>query len=168
MSVRPLCHEPHPVLRAPARPVDAFTDDLSRLVRDLIETMHANQGIGLAAPQIGQGLQVFVANPSQERGRELVVVNPVLEAADGKTSIVEGCLSVPNVWERVRRAGRVRMRGRGADGKPLALEARGLLAVVLQHEFDHLQGRLFIDRLSWMRRRLVDLRRPRRRQPERP
>jgi len=165
MSVHPLCREPHPVLREQARPVDAFTDDLRRLVRDLIETMHANQGIGLAAPQIGRSLQVFVANPSQERGRELVVVNPVLEASDGKASIVEGCLSVPNVWERVRRAGRVRMRGWSADGLPLAFEAQGLLAVVLQHEFDHLQGRLFVDRLSWLRRRL---RRPRRRQPERP
>jgi peptide deformylase len=159
MSVHPLCHDPHPVLRERARPVERFTDDLKRLARDLVETMHANQGIGLAAPQIGRSLQVFVANPSQERGRELIVVNPMVEAAEGKSSIVEGCLSVPDVWERVHRSGRIRMRGRDAVGKPLMLDAHGLLAIVLQHEFDHLQGRLFIDRLSWVRRRFVSARR---------
>ena len=153
MAVRPLCVEPHPVLRALARPVEAFTRDLQRLVRDLIETMYAHEGIGLAAPQIGFELQVFVANPSQERGRELVVVNPSMDSAGGRVGIVEGCLSLPEVWDRVRRSARVRLRGFDAAGRPLALEAQGLLAVVLQHEFDHLQGRLFIDRLSWLRRR---------------
>ncbi len=153
MAVRPLCIEPHPVLRALARPVEAFTRDLQRLVRDLIETMFANDGIGLAAPQIGSDLQVFVANPSQERGRELVVVNPSMEAVGGRTGIIEGCLSLPEVWDRVRRSARVRLRGFDAAGRPLALEAQGLLAIVLQHEFDHLQGRLFIDRLSWLRKR---------------
>lgn len=127
------------------------------MARDMIETMYANDGIGLAAPQIGQGLQMFIANPSQQRGREVVVVNPVLEATEGRATIVEGCLSVPNVWERVRRAARVRLRGQDAGGKPLSIEADGLLAIVLQHEFDHLQGRLFTDRLSWWRRCLVKL-----------
>lgn len=153
MAVRPLCVEPHPVLRALTRPVEAFTRDLQRLVRDLVETMGANDGIGLAAPQIGSDLQVFVANPSQERGREIVVVNPSMETAGGRVSIVEGCLSLPEVWGRVQRSARVRLRGFDAAGRPLALEAQGLLAIVLQHEFDHLQGRLFIDRLSWLRRR---------------
>ena len=153
MSVYPLCFEPHPVLRSNARPVMTFTDDILQLARDLIETMHANDGIGLAAPQIGQDVQVFVANPSQALGRELIVVNPILDAAHGRTALVEGCLSVPNVWERVTRATHVRMTGQDASGKPLVIEADGMLAVVLQHEFDHLQGRLFVDRLSWFRRR---------------
>lgn len=153
MAVRPLCIEPHPVLRGIARPVEAFTKDLQRLAQDLIDTMYASDGIGLAAPQIGLDLQVFVANPSQERGRELVVVNPALEAAEGRAGVVEGCLSLPEVWDRVRRAARVRLRGHDVRGRPLTCDAQGLLAIILQHEFDHLQGRLFIDRLSWLRRR---------------
>ena len=152
MAVRPLCVEPHPGLRALARPVEVFARDLQRLVRDLIETMYAHDGIGLAAPQIGSDLQVFVANPSQERGKELVVVNPSMDSAGGRVGVVEGCLSLPEVWDRVRRSARVRLRGFDAAGRQLALEAQGLLAIVLQHEFDHLQGRLFIDRLSWLRK----------------
>ncbi|MBI4003867.1 MAG: peptide deformylase [Candidatus Omnitrophica bacterium] len=152
MSVRPLCVAPHPVLRRPARLVEVFGDDIQRMARDMIETMYANDGIGLAAPQIGQDLQLFIANPSQERGREVVVVNPVLESAEGRAAVVEGCLSVPDVWERVRRASRVRLRGQDPAGEPLAIEAEGLMAIVLQHEMDHLQGQLFIDRISWWRR----------------
>ena len=152
MDIPSLCMAPHPALRVVARPVDAFADEVRRLARDLIETMHAHEGIGLAAPQIGRDTQVFVANPSQRRGGELVVVNPVLRGARGRASVVEGCLSVPNVWGRVRRAAAVRLEGRDLAGKPLVIEAEGLLAVVLQHEFDHLQGRLFIDRLPWFQR----------------
>ena len=147
-----MCLAPHPMLRAKARPIETFSEDLRQLARQLIETMYAYEGIGLAAPQVGQDVQAFVANPSQQRGRELVLVNPVLDLATGRTGVVEGCLSLPNVWERVRRAARVRMKGQDPFGKPLVVEAEGLLAVVLQHEFDHLQGRLLIDRLSWFRR----------------
>lgn len=129
-------------------------------MRDMIETMYAHDGIGLAAPQVGRDLQVFVANPSQRRGQELVVVNPVLEVATGRSKIVEGCLSLPDVWERVQRAARVRLSGRDACGTPLVVEADGLLAIALQHECDHLQGRLFIDRLSWFRRRRLAARLP--------
>jgi peptide deformylase len=136
-----------------ARPVDAFTKDLRRTIADLIETMYANDGIGLAAPQVGLDLQIFVANASQQRGREVVVVNPAIESAQGRASVIEGCLSLPQIWDRVRRAARVRMHGFDAAGQPITVEAEGLLAIVLQHEFDHLHGRLFIDRLSWLRRR---------------
>ena len=152
MSVQPLCIAPHPVLRARARRVDAFTKDIQRLARDLIDTMYANDGIGLAAPQIGHDIQLFVANPSQERGRELVVANPALDEARGRAAIVEGCLSLPKCWERVKRASRVQLSGQDMFGKPVIVQAEGLLAIVLQHEWDHLQGRLFIDRLSWFRR----------------
>jgi peptide deformylase len=156
MSAHPVSVAPAPVLRSVARPVGEFTDQLRRLARDMIDTMYAHDGIGLAAPQIGQDLAVFVANPTQERGRELVVVNPVLEPLPGRASIIEGCLSLPNIWEKVSRSSRVRLRGQDAWGKPLALDAEGLLAIVLQHECDHLQGRLFIDRLSWVRRRWLE------------
>ena len=152
MSVRPLCYEPDPVLRQPVRPVTDFTGGLRRLAQDLIDTMYASQGIGLAAPQVGQAVALFVANPSQEPGRELIVANPTLERAEGRAAVVEGCLSLPDLWERVGRSSRVRVRGQDVSGRPLDLEASGILAIVLQHELDHLQGRLFIDRLSWFRR----------------
>ena len=155
MSVLSLCLEPDAVLRRPARRITAVNDAIKQLIRDMIETMYANDGIGLAAPQVGQPLQLFIANPSQQQGRELVVINPVLEALRGRAGIVEGCLSVPKVWEHVRRSASVRLRGLDADGRPLAIDADGLLAIVLQHETDHLRGRLFIDRLSWWRRRRV-------------
>ena len=153
MSVRPLCIEPHHMLRQSAKRVEDFTEDIHRLAQDLIDTMYTNDGIGLAASQIGRAVQMFVVNPWQERGRELIVVNPVVERAEGRTAVIEGCLSLPNIWDRVRRSARVRMSGQDASGKPLAIDAEGLLAIVLQHEFDHLHGRLFIDRLSWFRRR---------------
>ena len=157
MSVRPLCIAPHHMLRQHAQPVERVTEEVKRLARDLVDTMYANDGIGLAAPQVGRAVQMFVANPSQQRGRELVVINPILEGAQGRTSVVEGCLSLPNAWERVHRAARVHLSGQDAQGKPLRIQAEGLLAIVLQHEFDHLQGRLFIDRLSWFRRRRLAL-----------
>ena len=160
MSVQPLCTVPHPVLRRQARPISAVTATTRRLARDLIETMYAHDGIGLAAPQIGEEVQMFVANPSQVRGKELVVINPVLEEARGRAGIVEGCLSVPEVWERVRRAAYVRVAGQDLSGRRLAFEGKGLLAIILQHEMDHLRGRLFIDRLSWFRRVLLAKRVP--------
>ncbi len=152
MSVLSLCVEPNPILRATARPVDRATDNVSCLVHDMIETMYAHDGIGLAAPQVGRDIQVFVASPSQERGRESVVINPVMVAMQGRTAMTEGCLSLPHMWERVTRAARIHMRGQDVSGNPVDLHVDGLSAIVLQHEFDHLQGRLFIDRLSWWRR----------------
>ena len=155
MAVRPLCTESHRLLRTPACPVEAFTEELRALACDLIETMNAHEGIGLAAPQIGQATQMFVANPSRARGRELVVVNPIVEAVKGRVTVTEGCLSLPNVWGRVRRAARVRLKGQDPHGQGVDLEADGLLAIILQHELDHLHGTLFIDRLSWLQRRRV-------------
>ena len=158
MSALPLCVEPHPVLRVRSRPVGARSEEIVRLVRDMIETMYANDGIGLAAPQIGRDLQLFIANPSHIRGNELVMLNPVLDEVRGRASIVEGCLSLPDVWERVTRAARVRLSGQDLSGNPVTIEAEGLMAVVLQHELDHLHGRLFIDRLSWFRQRRLKAR----------
>jgi len=152
MSVRALCLDPHPVLRRTAQRIDTFTNDVRRLAREMIETMYANDGIGLAAPQIGEGIQLFVANPSHRRGQELVVTNPVLAATRGRAAVIEGCLSLPHIWERVVRAAHVQLTGQDIWGRPLTLETQGVLAIVLQHEVDHLQGRLFIDRLSWPRR----------------
>ena len=153
--VRPLCLMPHPMLCKPACRVESFDHELRQLVGDMIETMYAHDGVGLAAPQIGHHAQVFVANPSQVKGQELVMVNPLLERAAGRSAIVEGCLSVPKRWAKVRRAAHVRLSGWDLSGAPHTVEAEGLLAVVLQHELDHLRGRLFIDRLPWWRRARV-------------
>jgi peptide deformylase len=150
--VRPVCVAPHPVLQQPARPIPEVTEAIRQLARDLIDTMYAHEGIGLAAPQVGQSLQLFVVNPSQAPGREVVLLNPALEAATGRVAVLEGCLSVPEVWERVGRAARVCMTGQDLAGQPVRIETDGLLAIVLQHELDHLEGRLFLDRLPWFRR----------------
>lgn len=155
MSVLEVRLVPHGDLRRPARPVEAFTDEVRQLARDLLETMYAHDGIGLAAPQVGRDLQLFVVNPSRDEGRELVIANPRLIPGQGRTSLVEGCLSVPSVWARVRRAGRVELQGTDLTGRPVGIQAEGLLAIVLQHEVDHLEGRLFIDRLPWWRRQYL-------------
>ncbi len=152
MSVRPLCAASNRVLRQPAQPVELFGDEIRTLVEDLIDTMYAYEGVGLAAPQVGVARQVFVANPSQRRGQEWVIINPVLQESVGRTSTVEGCLSLPQMWGRVRRAARVRVSGYDQTGRPIEVAADGLLAIVLQHELDHLEGHLFIDRLPWWHR----------------
>lgn len=163
MSVRPLCKAPHETLRTPAKPVKAFDASLRRLARDMIETMYDSDGIGLAAPQVGVSVQLFVANPSQQPGQELVIANPILRPRGGQARMVEGCLSVPDIWGRVTRSARVEVAGQDLAGEPVTLTADGLLAIVLQHEVDHLHGTLFIDRLNWLRRqRLPTALRPRR------
>jgi len=149
MSVLPLTFEPKPILRQVTVAIKKFDKTLLPLSRDMIDTMYANEGIGLAAPQIGHSISMFVANPLQERGKEIIVINPVIEKMTGHTSVVEGCLSIPKVWERVRRATHIRISGHDLSGKRLVFEAKGLMAIVLQHECDHLQGKLFIDRLPW-------------------
>ncbi len=159
MSVHPLCLAPHPTLRQPAQPIDEFTKQLRRLAADMIDTMHPHDGCGLAATQIGLNIQLFVANASRHRGKELIVTNPVIATAQGRAAVIEGCLSVPNLWERVTRAARVRITGQDLWGKPMSCDAEGLLAIILQHEIDHLQGRLFLDRLSWQQRCFLTLRR---------
>ena len=152
MSIRKLAVEPHPVLRAKAKPIRRFTADLKRLARDLIDTMYANDGIGIAAPQVGVNARLFIANPSQKRGSEIAVVNPEIEEAEGSIVFTEGCLSVPNIWGKVERPSQVVVRAYDLFGKPMTIEASGLLAVVLQHEIDHLDGKLFIDRLPSRRK----------------
>ena len=147
MAIKPLCCVPHVGLRAPASPITRFDHGLRDLVQDLIDTMCANHGVGLAAPQIGARVRVFVASPTGTRDDVVAMVNPVLEQGRGKDGIVEGCLSVPDVWGEVRRWASVSVRGQDVSGRPLRIKAKGLHAIILQHELDHLDGRLFIDRL---------------------
>jgi peptide deformylase len=158
MSTRPITKEPAAVLRQIARPVPKVTKAVRSLIGDMIDSMYAAHGVGIAAPQIGQPLQIFVANAQRQRGKELIAINPKLELLDGTETVVqEGCLSLPQVWAEVGRPSSVRLRAWNEKGKPYTVDADGLLAVILQHEYDHLQGKLFIDRLPpWHRQRLLD------------
>ena len=139
-----------PILRQETTPVATVTDEIRRLVDDMFETMYAAKGIGLAAPQVGRRERLFVADADDRR---LVLVNPEIVLAEGKARGEEGCLSIPEVYGEVERPARVVVRALDAQGAPFELEATELLGRCLQHELDHLNGRLFLDHLSLLRRR---------------
>jgi peptide deformylase len=139
-----------PVLRTETTPVAGVTDDLRRLVDDMFETMHAAQGIGLAAPQVGRLERVAVVQVDEDM---LVLVNPEIVTPIGKERAEEGCLSIPDIYGDVERAARVTVRALDLEGKPFEREASGLLARAIQHEIDHLHGKLFVDYLSFLKRR---------------
>ncbi len=147
------------VLRVPGVEVDAFDDELRALVADLLETMYYAEGIGLAAPQIGVSLRVCVLDLRDEDnpdGGRWVFVNPlIVESSDEEEKAPEGCLSIPEMEDVVTRSARVTVRGFDAEGEAIEVEAEGLLARALQHEIDHLDGVLFIDRLSTFKRRAL-------------
>ena len=155
MSVREVRFLGDPVLREMCREVGAVDDDVSALVDDLLETMYAEDGIGLAAPQIGVPMRVFVYDVRDDEIEPGVLVNPRIVEATGKQKEVEGCLSIPGLDEVVERSERVVVEGLGRDGEPVRIEAEGLLSRCLQHECDHLDGVLFIDRVSPLKRRML-------------
>lgn len=136
-----------PVLRRRAREVDAVTPDLRRLVEDMTETMYDEVGIGLAAPQVGVSLRLMVVGDEEGRGVQ-ALVNPVISAQGGTVTAEEGCLSLPGIFAPVTRAAWVTLQAHDLEGQPVSLTARGLRARVFQHEIDHLDGVLFIDRLE--------------------
>jgi peptide deformylase len=121
---------------------------IRKLIKDMADSMYAAPGIGLAATQVDVHLRVIVIDISETRDQLRVFVNPELTAVSGEADIEEGCLSVPGVFEKVRRAERVTVRALDAEGAPFTLEAEGLLAVCIQHEMDHLEGKVFVERLS--------------------
>jgi len=144
-----------PVLRQETRPVAAVTDDVRRLMDDMLETMYAARGIGLAAPQVGRLERVTVVDVDRDgtRQRPIVLVNPEIILRDGSSKGEEGCLSIPEVFGEVERPAHVVVRALDRDGRPFELDATDLLARCLQHEIDHLHGKLFIDYLSLLKRR---------------
>ena len=152
MALLPILHYPDPRLRTRAAPVAVVDDRIRRLVADLFETMYAAPGIGLAATQVDVHQRVIVLDTSEDRSQPLALVNPEILSRDGVERMDEGCLSVPGVFEEVERAERIRVRALDRDGRPLEMEAAGLLAVCIQHELDHLEGRLFVDYLSDLKR----------------
>jgi peptide deformylase len=136
-----------PVLRRRAEPVGEITPEIRKLVEDMVDTMYDEVGIGLAAPQVGVSLRLIVVGDEGGQGVR-ALVNPLLVDQGGQATAEEGCLSIPGVFAQVTRADWVRVEAHDLEGRPLRLEGRGLLARVLQHEMDHLDGVLFIDRLD--------------------
>ena len=157
MAVREILLYPNPTLRKVAEPVERVDDEIRKLVEDMAETMYAAPGVGLAANQVGVLKRVFVIDtaaedePSQLR----VFINPEIVEESGLQTWSEGCLSFPGASEDIKRAERVVVRALDAEGKPFELEAHGLLAVAIQHENDHLNGVLMIDKLNALKRRLL-------------
>jgi peptide deformylase len=156
--IRTILHYPDKRLREKAAPVATITAEVRTLVDDMAETMYAAPGVGLAATQIGERLQIFVVDVAEENEPSdlRVFINP--EIIDRQDTIVwsEGCLSFPGINEDVERAAKVVVRAQDRDGKTFELEAEGLLAVAVQHEYDHLQGVLMIDHLGLLKKRLVN------------
>ena len=159
MALREIRTYPDPVLRNKTSRVERIDSVLDRLIEDMVETMHAAPGVGLAANQVGVPLQLAVIDLSSRENEEqrhplLVIINPELLVMEGSVLEEEGCLSIPDYAEKVRRAARVKVRAQDRTGKLFELEAEGLMAKALQHEIDHLNGLLFVDRLSSLKKHL--------------
>jgi len=155
MALLHILRYPDARLHKVATPVTVFDDALKQLVADMAETMYAAPGIGLAATQVDIHKQVIVVDVSERRDSLVVLVNPEIVESHGVSDIEEGCLSVPTVYELVPRAERVKVRAHDQNGNPFTLEAQGLLSVCLQHEMDHLQGKVFVEYLSQLKQQRV-------------
>lgn len=154
MALLEILQFPHPVLRHRAGEVREIDETIRRLARDMMETMHRAPGIGLAAPQVGVPSRLIVVDLSagEDPDQRLVLVNPQIICKEGRIRMEEGCLSVPDLRETVTRCERVVVRGQDLEGRTVEVEGEELLAVALQHEIDHLDGLLFIDHLSQLKR----------------
>lgn len=146
---------PDPRLRTVAKPVEAFDDGLSKLIEDMTETMYEAQGIGLAATQVNVHKRLLVLDVSEAQDQPRVYINPEILETEGQETCEEGCLSVPGVYAEVSRAEKIRVKAQNADGSFFEEELDGMHAVCLQHEMDHLVGKLFVDYLSPLKRRMV-------------
>ncbi|WP_018953628.1 peptide deformylase [Thioalkalivibrio sulfidiphilus] len=155
MAKLEILHFPDPRLRKRAVPVEKVDDEIRRLVDDMFETMYDAPGIGLAATQVNVQRQVIVIDVSENNDQPLVFINPEILDRVGEEEMQEGCLSVPGYFETVRRADRVRVRALDRNGESFELETDGLLAVCIQHEMDHLDGKLFVDYLSPLKRNRI-------------
>jgi len=153
MAILNILEFPDPRLRTVAKPVEKVDDELRRLIDDMFETMYAAPGIGLAATQVNVHQRLVVMDLSEDKSEPLVFINPEFEAlTEALEPYQEGCLSVPGFYESVDRPQQVRVRALDRDGQPFELVAEGLLAVCIQHECDHLNGKLFVDYLSTLKR----------------
>jgi peptide deformylase len=155
MATLTILEYPDPRLRKIATPVAAVTADIQKLVRDMADTMYSAPGIGLAATQVDVHKRVIVMDLSDTRDDLRVYINPEIVEAEGEAEAEEGCLSVPNYYDKVTRAARIRVRALDQNGAPFEHDAEGLLAVCIQHEMDHLIGKVFVDHLSPLKRARV-------------
>ena len=157
MAIRKILKFPDQDLRIKAKPVESFDDELKTLTDDMFETMHSVNGIGLAATQIGVAKQVAVIDISPEKNEPLVIVNPAIQILDpSKTEDYdEGCLSVPGFFEKISRPSDIKLSYQDLNGKKQEIKPNGLLTKVVQHELDHLNGRLFVDHISELKRRRI-------------
>ena len=152
MAQLPILEYPDPRLKKVAAPVTAVTSDIRKLVRDLADTMYAAPGVGLAATQVNVHKRVIVIDISDAKDELRVFINPELLSAEGEAECEEGCLSVPGYYDKVTRAAQIRVRAQDERGEPFELDADGLLAVCIQHEMDHLEGKVFVEYLSPLKR----------------
>jgi len=155
MALLNILRYPDARLHKLAAPVTVFDESLKRLVADMAETMYAAPGIGLAATQVDVHKQVIVIDVSERRDSLVVLINPEILDASGVSDIEEGCLSVPGIYDTLERAERVKVRAFDANGNPFTLEAQGLLAVCIQHEMDHLKGKVFVESLSQLKQQRI-------------
>ena len=152
MALLNILHFPDERLRTIAQPVEVVDDGIRKLIDDMFETMYAAPGIGLAATQVDVHLRAIVIDTSEEKNSPLCLINPEIIEREGVQTYDEGCLSVPGFYETVERSDKIKVRALDRHGEQFELEAEGLLAVCIQHEMDHLQGKLFVDYLSEMKR----------------
>jgi len=155
MALLEILEFPDERLRKRARPVERVDDTIRKLVDDMLETMYEAPGVGLAATQVNVHRRVIVIDVSENKDQPRCFINPEILTREGEEEQEEGCLSVPGVFEKVRRAEKIRVRALDRNGKPFELEADGLLAVCIQHEIDHLDGKLFVDYLSPLKRQRI-------------
>ena len=155
MAILPILRYPDPRLYKVAAKVSRVDSEIRKLIKDMAQTMYAAPGIGLAATQVDIHKRVIVIDISEARDQLQVFINPEILETSGEADCEEGCLSVPGIYEKVRRAERVKVRALNAEGRQFGLEAEGLLAVCVQHEKDHLEGRVFVDYLSRLKRQRI-------------
>ena len=155
MSLLTILEFPDPRLRTKAQPVSTFDRALKTLAADMLETMYDAPGIGLAASQVDRHIQMLVLDVSEDKNTPMIIINPRILESEGTETCQEGCLSVPGIFADVERAEQIRLAAQDVEGNPIELEADGLLAVCIQHEMDHLIGKLFVDYLSPLKRDMV-------------
>jgi len=155
MAILPIIHYPDSRLHKIAAPVAAVDESIRKLVRDMADTMYSAPGVGLAATQVDVHKQVVVIDISETHDRLLVLINPKILSSRGQADCEEGCLSVPGIFEKVTRAEWVKVQALGIDGKPFQVESDGLLAVCIQHEMDHLKGKVFVEYLSQLKQKRI-------------
>lgn len=156
MAILPVLRFPDEKLRKVAKPVDTVTPEIQQIIDDMIETMYAEEGIGLAATQVDVHQRIIVIDVSEERDHVYVIINPEVISKEGETGIEEGCLSVPECRGFVPRAEKIKIKALNRNGEEYIIDADGILAICIQHEMDHLIGKLFVDYLSPLKRQRIE------------